>query len=290
MVFFFILGTIIGSFLNVVILRYGSGSKLSGRSHCFSCSKDIAWYDLVPLFSFINLKGHCRHCKSRISFQYPLVELCTGLIFAAAFWRAYVYATPLQPLFSVFYLPDYIQAGLIFSISLIILSLLVIITVYDIKHKIIPDLFVFLFGALSLAKLFLTTEFSSLLNFPQILNLLAGPILALPLFLLWFFSRGRWIGLGDAKLALGIGWFLGFPLGVSSLILGFWIGAVISLSLLALSRLAHTRFARQALFGLGLKNITMRSEVPLAPFLILGLMVVYFFGIDVTGLSILITM
>ena len=160
-----------------------------------------------------------------------------------------------------------------------------VIAVYDLKHKIIPDLFVFLFILLSLGKLFLTVPLSLLLHFPYILDLLAGPILALPIFLLWLVSRGRWIGLGDAKLALGIGWFLGFSLGISALVIGFWIGAIVSLFLLALSKLSRRGFVRKTLLGFGLKNLTMASEVPLAPFLIAGVFVVFFWHIDVVGLG-----
>jgi Flp pilus assembly protein protease CpaA len=101
------------------------------------------------------------------------------------------------------------------------------IGVYDLKHKIIPDMFVYSFSALSLLYLLLTSEFSELIGFPHILNLLAGPIIALPLYLLWKISSGRWIGLGDSKLALGIGWFLGFSGGISAIIIGFWIGAIV---------------------------------------------------------------
>ncbi len=274
--FFFALGAIIGSFLNVVVLRYNTGGGFRDRSRCFSCGKELKWYDLVPVLSFLFLKGRCRCCKSKISFQYPLVELLTGLIFAAAFWQILSFRVS-SDIFSIFYF--------LFSIDLIVLSLLIVIAVYDIKHKIIPDSLVFLFGVLALVKLFLTTEFSALLRLPHLLDLLAGPILALPLFLLWLISGGRWIGLGDAKLALGIGWFLGFSLGISSMVLGFWIGAVVSASLIVFSKLARIGLARRALLNVGLKNLTMKSEVPLAPFLILGFMVVYFFRIDVVGLG-----
>src|SRR3989344_4234135 len=91
--FFFVFGAIIGSFLNVIILRYNTGLSqknsigFSGRSHCFSCGKNIKWYDLVPVLSFLFLKGRCRHCKSKISIQYPLVEFITGILFLATFLK-----------------------------------------------------------------------------------------------------------------------------------------------------------------------------------------------------------
>lgn len=279
---FFIFGTIIGSFLNVVILRYNTGATLRGRSRCFSCGKTILWYDLVPILSFLLLRGRCRFCRSTVSPQYPLVELASGFLFLGVFLR-YFSASPipdfsiLYSLFSTLYLP--------FSIDLFVFCLLLVIAVYDLTHKIIPDKMVFLFAVLSLGKLFLSVPFSDLFRFPHLLDLLAGPLLALPFCLLWLVSRGRWMGLGDGKLALGLGWFLGFSLGVSAVVLGFWLGAVVGLTLVALARLRRARFVPKFLLNAGLKNLTMKSEVPFAPFLIAGFVIVYFFGIDVVGVG-----
>lgn len=273
---FFIFGTIIGSFLNVVILRYNTGASFYDRSRCFSCGRGIVWYDLVPVASFLALRGRCRFCKSKLSLQYPLVELITGLLFLGVLLKFLASGVP----FSTFYF-------ILFTFDLAVLSLLVVIAVYDLKHKIIPDLPVFLFAGVSLVRLFSLLPFWSLFSFPHILDLLAGPILALPLFLLWFLSRGRWIGLGDAKLALGMGWFLGLSLGVSALVWGFWIGALVGLSLIGLSKISHAALVRSLLLKAGLKSLTMGSEIPLAPFLIAGLFISYFLGADVTGLSVL---
>src|SRR3990167_8361302 len=86
-IIFFALGLIIGSFLNVVIYRYNTGKTFGGRSKCLVCHKILSWHELIPLFSFIFLKGHCRGCKTRISFQYPLIEFITGLVFAFIFLK-----------------------------------------------------------------------------------------------------------------------------------------------------------------------------------------------------------
>lgn len=261
-VIFFIFGTIVGSFLNVVILRYNSGrSIVSGRSSCPVCRHELAWFELVPLFSFIALGGKCAKCHSKISWQYPAVELLTGLIFAAVYLHKY------RSLTSIFLIPN----SLFLILDLIILSLLIIILVYDLKHKIIPDGLVYTFIILSLLKLLLSIFLIPNSNF-LILDLLAGPIMFLPFFLLWFFSGGRWMGLGDAKLAAGIGWFLGFVNAISAIVIGFWTGAALGIILLLIWRS---------------KKLTMKSEIPFAPFLILGLLLVYFFGFDVTGLHLL---
>ncbi len=255
----FIFGTIIGSFLNVVILRYGQKS-LNGRSICLACKQQLKWFELVPVLSFLFLRGKCRNCQQKISWQYPLVEFATGL----TFWLIFIFVGG-QNLIYLLYL-------------WVIFSLLIIIFVYDLYHKLIPDLWVFLFSGLALAN-FLIFDFQGF-GFSLINNLWAGPILALPFAFLWFISRGRWMGLGDAKLSLGIGWFQGLVKGSSAIILGVWIGAVVGLFLVALSRVMR----KKQLSFMG-KNFTIKSELPFAPFLIIGVMLVFFFGWDVWGLS-----
>ncbi len=260
----FIFGTIIGSFLNVVILRYGR-KTLNGRSVCPICGKKLRWFDLIPLLSFLFLRGKCRDCHKKISWRYPVVEIVTGALFLLIF----NFSAQSRQFFYLIYL------GSIFS-------LLIVIFVYDLYHKIIPDLWVFLFVGLSIISVLgsfdtLTTKWwqFSLAN-----NLWAGPILALPFALLWFISKGRWMGLGDAKLALGIGWFLGLAKGSSALILGIWLGAIIGLILVALSKVIK----KKQLSFRGI-NFTIKSELPLAPFLIVGIGLVFFLGWDVWGLG-----
>src|SRR5680860_1900327 len=75
LIFFSFLGLIVGSFLNVVILRHNTGASLGGRSGCFSCGHNLTWYELVPVVSFLALRGRCNHCGCKISRQYPLVEI-----------------------------------------------------------------------------------------------------------------------------------------------------------------------------------------------------------------------
>ena len=269
--FMFAFGTIIGSFLNVVILRYNTGEPIvNGKSACFSCAKKLSWYELIPIFSFAALRGKCGKCKSKISWQYPLVEFFTGLLFLAVYLKlnGFYFLNKLNLLTSYYPQPlDYLYYLAIFSI-------LIVITVYDIRHKIIPDLLVFSFAFLSLVWLIAYLGFSNLFQPSSILDLFAGPILALPFFLMWLLSRGRWMGLGDAKLALGMGWFLGLISGASAVIFGFWIGAVVSIFLLLAQKL-----------NLSGKKLTIKSEIPFAPFLILGLLAVFFFDFDVMSLA-----
>lgn len=244
-IFFLLLGTIIGSFLNVVILRYGKDS-LDGRSHCVKCDKQLSWFELIPVLSYLFLRGKCNGCGDKISIQYPLVEVGTGLIF-----------------FGIYMKTEHILEVLFVSL---LFSLLVFILVYDLYHKIIPDFFSYGFGALALLYNFIFVPL-------DYLTILAGPILFIPFWLLWAVSSGRWIGLGDGKLALGIGWFLGIVGGISAVLLAFWIGAVVGMLLLVISRISQLSRYK--------KRLTMKTEVPFAPFLIIGFWLVFFFDVNV---------
>lgn len=262
---YFVLGIILGSFLNVVILRYRTGKSLSGRSACFACGTQLTVRELVPIVSYLFLKGRCVHCGSRISAQYILVELLTGLLFALVF---------------IMHFNGVVTFSFLVSsvISLAVVSLLIVIAVYDMRHTIIPEGPVWLLILLSFVLLFVEVPLLSPMP-PTMLALLSGPIISIPLALLWLFSRGKLMGLGDAKLALGIGWFLGFTGAVSALLYAFWIGAGVALSLLFLHKLVH----RAHLYG-GASKLTMKSEVPFAPFLVAGTLLVLLFRLDIVAL------
>ena len=236
-----------GSFLNVVIYRHNTGMTVGGRSMCFSCGKKLKWFELVPVLSFFLLRGKCSVCKSKISWQYPAVEFITGLLFLGAYLTV-----------SNIYLLAYL---------LVQLSLLIVIAVYDLRHKIIPDAFVYSFAGLALMSVLWvfveSRDFSSLL-----FDVLAGPVYFLPFASLWYFSKGTWMGFGDAKLALGIGWFLGMGEAYIAIILAFWIGALVGLSMIAYGRI--TKLSH------GQEKVTMKSEIPFGPFLILGLFIMIF--------------
>ncbi len=257
----FVLGTIIGSFLNVVIYRFNSGLSIAkGRSMCMSCSKTLRYYELIPIFSFLIQKGKCRSCGSKISFQYILVEFVTALIFLFTSMH-----------FS--YLIEYQNLRYVWIVSLytFMFSLLVVMAVYDYKHKIIPDKLVYLFSVLAFASIFLNVDFStnsSVFILPNYWAILAGPILALPFAFLWVISKGEWIGFGDAKLVLGLGFLLGVSKGFASIIIAFWIGAVVGIILILIN-----------------KRTNMKTQIPFAPFLILAFFLVFFLSIDINSIS-----
>ncbi len=236
------LGLIIGSFLNVVILRLNTQKTLGGRSACMSCRSTLSWYELIPVFSYLGLGGKCKSCKSRISMQYPLVELLTGLVFMLLFLK-------LENLF--FY--DILNFSVTYAYYALMCSLLVVIAVYDIKHKIIPDILSFVIGVLGFVGIFLFDYGTLSVHTPRLLDFLAGFVVSVPFALLWLLSRGRWMGLGDGKLLVGLGFLLGMLGVLSAVIFAFWAGGIIGIILLAFS-----------------KKYGRKSEVPFAPFLILG--------------------
>jgi prepilin signal peptidase PulO-like enzyme (type II secretory pathway) len=221
-----------------------------GRSQCPRCKHTLAWYELVPILSYLIQKGKCRGCTERISPQYPLVEFATGIIFALVF-LVNITAVPstsnLQPL-------TYAQLIL----ELCIWSLVLV--------------FVSFMGNVS--------PISNLQ--PLIWPLLAGPLLFLPFYLLWRLSDGKWMGLGDGKLALGIGWFLGLEGGISAILLSFWIGAVVSLALIAYQKI-RARFVTSNLEP-GTPTLTLKSEIPFGPFLVAGTLCVYLGYFSITAL------
>lgn len=258
----FLLGLIIGSFLNVVILRYNTGKSLGGRSGCMSCGSKLETATLIPVFSYLFLKGKCKDCGSKISTQYPVVEFTTALLFLSIFLFFYnsLFINPLTTILNILFF-------------FVVTSIFIIIFVYDIRHKIIPNGLSYTLAILALIYRLILTPFDHL-NTLAILDLFSGLILFMPFYLLWLFSKGKWIGLGDGKLVLSIGWLLGFIYGISAVISAFWLGAIISITILLTLRLKQKH-----------SHITMKTEIPFAPFLILGLLIVFFFPVDVLGIG-----
>ena len=260
-------GLAIGSFLNVVIFRYDgeqplfSFTGLGGRSHCMHCKAQLKWYDLVPVFSFIFLRGKCRACGTRISLQYPLVELVTACAF-------------LLP--ALFFYPHYSfpimhpYAAAMAALWLPVIALMIILAVVDMRLMLIPDETVV---GLSLVGLALSSYGDSFLGayaalFPQFahpfLNHIAGGVFGLAsLGLIVLLSRGRAMGMGDVKLAGAMGLIIGFPDIVFALALSFLIGGIWSAGLLAL------RFGR--------RGTTMKAMIPFGPFMVAGFFIHIFY-------------
>jgi leader peptidase (prepilin peptidase)/N-methyltransferase len=205
----------------------------------------------------VYLHGKCRYCGAKVSLQYPIVEL------VGAFVGVLVYQA--HPALMGFAINPF---GFLFWF--LVWMTLLFVVVYDIKHTIIPWSCSGLLAALAFFSLFF--NFATFhFGVPTLWQVLAGPLLASPLFLLSLVSRGTWMGWGDSALELSLGWFLGVSMGFTALMLGFWIGAGVGLVLMALS----TFFKRLGFFG-----YTISSEIPFAPFLVLGALLAHFFHVD----------
>lgn len=224
----FLFGLLIGSFLNVCIHRLPRDlSVVRPRSHCPACERQIAWYDNVPLVSYILLRARCRHCGTRIAWRYPAVELLTGALFAAAVWH--LGATPAAAKLCLF---AALQVGLIFS---------------DLEELILPDEFTLggLAAGLALA-LVIPLENSAAGALFWLAGIEAGPRAlslaeaalgaAVPAGFLWF---GGWLfekvrhkeglGFGDVKLVAMIGAFLGLRGALLTILAGSVLGSVVGL-------------------------------------------------------------
>lgn len=204
-----LLGAIVGSFLNALLFRYNTGrSVMRGRSACMRCGHTLHAVDLVPVLSYVLLRGKCRYCRARISLQYPLIEAAAAAL-AVGTWAL---------------MPD----PLMFTAAMLVHLTLLFIFVYDLRHTVIP-------WPASLLLMALSVGYIATANLPW-WDLAAGPLLALPLFLFSLVSRGRWMGWGDAPLQLSLGWFLGLTMGLTALMLAFWSGALVGIGLLVLAK------------------------------------------------------
>lgn len=203
----FVFGLLIGSFLNVVIYRLPEGMSIATPpSHCPKCNHQLKPLDLVPVFSWLFLKGKCRYCAVKVSPRYALVELLTGILFAYT----------------------YLVFGLewILLVQLIFVAVLIAVVFIDLDHQIIPDelnlflLLVFIFANLALSFIPWKDAF---------LGAAAG---FLPLFLVVLLTGGAGMGMGDVKLMFVLGLYLGLGQTLLALFLSFIYGGVFGVLLL----------------------------------------------------------
>lgn len=256
----FVLGLIIGSFLDVFVSRFHTGKSINGRSRCMSCGHALSWYELFPLVSYLVLRGRCLNCGGQIPVRLFLMELCTAFAFV------YVYLASLS-LLELFF-------------GIVLVSALIVVAAYDAHHMVIPHAFVALLGVLSILSVAL--ELGSVWSLTVVLmHLLSAAGASLFFAALWFVSKGRWIGLGDAKLAFPLAFMLLPFESFSMVVLSFWIGAGASIAILLSQRIWVSGKHHLPITQVPL---TMKSEVPFAPFMILAFMLVYFQHIDVLSL------
>jgi len=240
-IIFALLGASIGSFLNVVIYRlprHKPFMRFGERSYCPNCKKKLETRDLIPILSFVVLRGKCRHCKKHISWQYILVETLTAVLFGIS---AGVFGLSWHLLF-----------------ALVLIGFAIPIIIIDARHKVIPD-------ALSVPLIivaFVIGELSGLAWYEP----LVGAGVGIAFFgAQWLLSKGKWVGSGDIRIGAAMGALLGWKYVFAALIVSYLLGTIYSLIVL---------IAKKKKLG---------STIAFGPFLVLGMLVIYFWGPDIVN-------
>ena len=205
-------GLLLGSFLSVLLGRWPQWrGAAAGRSECAQCRHELAWYDLVPLVSWVTLRGKCRYCSAPISVLYPVLELTMATVLGIYAFR--------YGITSVWFAVDYL--ALFAFVSLFF---------FDMKHGVLPDAVLAPIAVIIGARL--------LAHQPDMLvgNLTTGAVMAGLLGALYLLSRGQWLGLGDVKLAFVVGLLFGYPTAVSVTFIAVWVGALFGIALMLAKR------------------------------------------------------
>lgn len=266
-VYVFIFGLLFGSFINAFVWRLYQQEKLRsskkpknlaaakrefsilrGRSMCVDCHHTLAWYDLIPVVSWLSLRGACRYCKKPISLQYPVVEVITAILFTLS-----LYAWP----YSLGSIGSYMQ----FGIWLTLIILWVSLALYDIKWMILPTHIVY--TAFAGVSVFVAVT-AYLNGITAITSALLGSLGLGGLFwLLYQISQGKWIGGGDVRLGFVIGALLGWQKALLGLSLAAYIGTVVILIAVVAGKYRRN------------------MKLPFGPLLLAGMYISFLWGQDI---------
>ncbi len=234
---FFFLGAVLASFMAVISERLHTGqSWVKGRSACNSCNRLLDARDLVPVISWLFSRGRCRTCGALVPYAYAVGEALLGTLFVLA----------------------YLKIGLTLSLIpfLLTLTTLAFIVLYDLRHTIVPPVASTTLIAFSAAYAFLSAGSLAALG----MTLLVAGVISLGFFLLYFLSKGRAMGLGDAPVALALALLVGASAAIPGLLFSFWIGGAIGVVILVSKPKGHR----------------MGIEVPFVPFLAAGYLLAFF--------------
>ncbi len=248
----FIFGASIGSFVQVIATRLHVAPIMKSRSKCLSCGEALRASDLIPILSYLFLKGKCRYCKS----VYGISALVIESLFGGVFVLLYLYVLKGQE--------TLLDSFLWFVYYTFLFATLGVIALYDRAHTYIPAAFLYVFGFLSLLMLSLNFAYDR-----NSITLLAPPIVAAPFLLVWLITKGKGLGFGDVLLFLGVGAFFGVYQGFAVLLIAIWSGA---------------------LYGLYLKyisNAKVKSgiAIPFVPFIVFAFIFVLFTDIDIFSIA-----
>lgn len=265
----FVLGLVVGSFLNNVIFRLQAGETfIKGRSRCPQCRHKLSWRELIPVFSFLYQRGCCRECEGRIDRQYPWVEFATGALFALSLYLGLhaCYGGPAALGLCTAY--DWLSVLRNWTV----VSFLLLIFVYDLRWQLIldqislPAIIVVLALNLSLAALAGQGIDAGSALIQSLLNMLAAALAGGGFFLLQFIiSKGKWIGGGDIRLGLLMGVIVGWPNIIWALMIAYLVGALVSVGLIVI----------------GSKE--WKSQIPFGTFLCAATLLTLFWGDEIVS-------
>ena len=268
--FLFLFGITLGSFLNVLILRYELGGavfgrQLKGRSICHHCHKTLSWYELIPIVSFVIQLGKCRSCGEKILFQYPVVEIMAGIIVAT--------------------IPQILGFTPLAFVWVVALLVLLVISFIDARHYVIPDVLTAIIALLGIAATAIIAigdaPFLALIpgtflgdyafvfsftNNPWLLRLTAAFVGGAFFSSIILLSRGKAMGWGDAKLIAAVGLLIGWPDILLVIMIAFIAGAIVGVTMLV---------------G---KKKRFKDALPFGPFIAFGVIMVVYFGYDIISL------
>jgi len=244
----FIYGASIGSFVQVIASRLHVAPIIKGRSKCLSCGEALRASDLVPILSYIFLRGKCKYCKSTYGASALVIEVLFGLVFLLLYTLVIVGQ------------PSLLVATLWFVYYTLLFIVLGVMALYDRAHSYIPSQFLVAFLALTGVMFLIRIN-----EDPSITTFLSPLFVALPFLLIWLITKGKGLGFGDVILFFGVGAFFGSLQGFAVLMISVWMGA---------------------LYGLYVKFIVNKKKsgytaIPFVPFIMLGFLFVLFTGVDV---------
>ncbi len=243
--YIFIIGIIFGSFFNVCIFRIPNKESISNPpSHCYKCNNRLTYLDLIPILSWILLKGRCRYCGQNISPRYPLIELLTGILFII--------------IYNVYGL-NFITIN-----YLVLISLLIIITFIDIDYYIIPDSII-IFGSI-FAVLFNLTNKGISIRDSIISGLVCSGGMLILIILIELVVKKEVMGGGDIKLFFMIGLFLGLKLGFLTILLSVYVGSFYGIGTIIYSKIKKQEY---------------NSMIPYAPFISIGAIISVLCGTNI---------
>lgn len=238
--------------MQVVATRLHVAPIIKSRSKCLSCGEALRAYDLIPVLSYLFLRGKCRYCTSKYGISALIIEVFYGLIYVA------LYHFILSGQGSVF-----VSSLWLLYYSLLFITLGVI-SLYDRLHTYIPVAYLFSYCLLTLIMLIIR-----FINEPSSLTLLSPVIVALPFLIMWIITKGKGLGFGDVLLFLGVGAFFGVAQGLAVLFISVWIGAIVGVVIYLMRR----------------KKEIKNTAMPFVPFIMIAFLFVLFTDIDIFSIA-----